>query len=494
MISLRRTLLCLICLVAGATVTAQAQDAPMRTDRTFYGKFGLGLSDYSGDFDPQPFDFNEFKSNNTSGFPWEASAELGYQFSPRFALGTGYRFGNFPRVENAVPGDDSFRHTVMALGRFTAGGASWRLAPYADVGGNATLGGSSTAFGPSGGLGVDIALSQRTSLYAEARSHWTFDDEALDGADTGNAFDAATTLFGAGVKVAFKRPERAPQVLALDGPTTLDAGTPGTYTVTADERASEPVTYRWAFGDGESATGATVEHTFRSPGSYTVSVTASNEAGSASRTLRTTVAPRPARIVALNASPNPATTNQTIRFTSDVAGDDVTRTWDFGDGTTQTGASASHAYEDPGTYTVTLTASNSRGATRESVQMSVEQALASICRQVSDFNAAFFSRNSSVLSSDAENLLRENVEVLSQCPNLEVRVEGFASPLERNADQLAMDRARAVEAFYSERGLDRDRIRVEDGVVLTGQTTKVGGDDQLRRADSTPVPTALGAN
>jgi len=223
-------------------------------------------------------------------------------------------------------------------------------------------------------------------------------------------------------------------------------------------------------------------------------VTASNEAGSASRTRRTTVAPRPARIIALTATPNPATAGQSVRFTSDVAGDSVTRTWDFGDGTTQTGASASHVYGDPGTYTATLTASNSRGSARESVQLTVEQALASICRQVSDFNAAFFSRNSSVLSPDAESLLRENTEVLSQCPNLAVRVEGFASPLERNAEQIATDRARAVEGFYAERGIDRNRIRVEGGGVLTGQTTKVGGNDQLRRAVSTPIPSAIGAN
>lgn len=472
--------------VALTTTSAWAQQQSMRADRAFYAKVGPGFSDYSGDFDPKPFDFNEFDGSGTDGFPWEVSAELGYQFSPGFALGTGYRLGNFPLVENNI-GSNPIRHTAMLMTRYTLGGAVWRLAPYADLGGNLTFGGESVGYGPSGGLGLDLALNERSSIYLESRTHWTFDDEALDGADTGNSFDAATTLLGVGFKYTFAPRERAPQVLALDGPASVETGSAATYTATLAPKATEPVTYRWSFGDGTTGTGATASHTYRRPGTYTVSVDASNSAGTDTRTMQTVAEPRPARIVAMNATPNPATTGQPVAFSSTVEGDDVTRSWDFGDGTTGSGAAPTHTYGDAGTYTATLTASNARGTVSRTTEVKVEQALAAICMTVSDFNIAYFARNASVLTTDAEASLRDNVEVLAQCDNLNVRIEGFATTTERDVDQLAADRARAVGAFYEDNGIAASRIETMGRGAVLGQTSKKGGDSQLRRAVSTPV-------
>ncbi len=46
----------------------------------------------------------------------------------------------------------------------------------------------------------------------------------------------------------------------------------------------------------------------------------------------------------------------------DVAGDTVTISWDFGDGTTGSGSPTTHTYADDGTYTVTVTATDDGGA------------------------------------------------------------------------------------------------------------------------------------
>jgi hypothetical protein len=46
---------------------------------------------------------------------------------------------------------------------------------------------------------------------------------------------------------------------------------------------------------------------------------------------------------------------------TDENGDDITYVWDFGDGTTSTNAVAGHIYSEKGTYTVTMTATDSRG-------------------------------------------------------------------------------------------------------------------------------------
>ena len=58
-----------------------------------------------------------------------------------------------------------------------------------------------------------------------------------------------------------------------DSPTVLGQTT----TLTANILAgSSPITFSWNFGDGETAFGQTVNHTFQATGNYTTIVTASN--------------------------------------------------------------------------------------------------------------------------------------------------------------------------------------------------------------------------
>lgn len=52
-----------------------------------------------------------------------------------------------------------------------------------------------------------------------------------------------------------------------------------TFSTTTEGGAPGPYTYRWNFGDRGTATGATVQHSFRLPGTYRVSVTATDVAG-----------------------------------------------------------------------------------------------------------------------------------------------------------------------------------------------------------------------
>ena len=64
------------------------------------------------------------------------------------------------------------------------------------------------------------------------------------------------------------------------------------------------------------------------------------------------------------ATPNPAQKNESITFTvgaTDSNGDTPNFSWDFGDGTTGSGAQTSHAYPGSGQYTVTLAVTDGHG-------------------------------------------------------------------------------------------------------------------------------------
>jgi outer membrane protein OmpA-like peptidoglycan-associated protein len=143
-------------------------------------------------------------------------------------------------------------------------------------------------------------------------------------------------------------------------------------------------------------------------------------------------------------------------------------------------------FEDAGQYTVELDVSNDVGEDSRSLTVRVNRALPEICTTVSEFNSAFFGRNSSTLTDEAESSLQENADILSQCPNLTVRVEGFAAPGERNAQSLSEDRAQAVADFYSDSDVESNRINTSGEGQVSGVTSKKGGTREYRRADSIP--------
>ncbi|MBV9603605.1 MAG: PKD domain-containing protein [Solirubrobacterales bacterium] len=124
--------------------------------------------------------------------------------------------------------------------------------------------------------------------------------------------------------------------------------------------------YAWNFGDGHSGSGPTPSHTYRTAGAYTVTLTVTDSDGqtnSVSHQLTVTQAQPPRPVFDVNpAVPIP---RQAIAFdgtpSTDPNGGIIAYAWDFGDGTTGTGANPSHAYLAPGTYTVHLTVVDQAG-------------------------------------------------------------------------------------------------------------------------------------
>ena len=489
-------------------LTVDSANAQLRADGTVYLKARVGVNMYMGDRDGNPD--NEIGTWFEDG-GMSFGGELGYagQFGNGplgGSIGLFYLAGDYPMITSNASGvpptidqdnSSTWRHTGALLGRLHFL-YNKRISPYIQLGAGMTFGemnGSwESGFTPMAGLGFDIALTDRFGLFIESNLIASIDDAALDLSDAEDDMDWLGFL-GGGLRLNFRSPFTAVQVLALECPTELQVGETATLSASSNlDRATPPVEFRWNFGDGTTATGEVATHSFSTAGTYTVNFTASNQGGRGTSTRSCTVTvvrpPEPAEIVTVNASPQNFDVCQptTVQFSANVRGDTpIDYAWDFGDGETGTGANPTHTYSEAGTYTVTLTASNESGQTSRTLTVRAEECIPAICTEITEMNSAFFARNASTLSSEARAALQENVEILLECSNLSARIEGYASPGERNPQQLSEDRARAVEQFYLDAGVPANRLDVTGRGQVTGTTTKKEGTSQYRRVDTIPV-------
>jgi PKD repeat protein len=133
--------------------------------------------------------------------------------------------------------------------------------------------------------------------------------------------------------------------------------------------SSQIVNYSWSFGDGSSGSGRTASHIFRAIGSFSVTLTVTNNRGlSASATQVVAVGTLGSLSAAFTFSPSPAVAGDTLFFnaaTSTAApGHAIVKyDWSWGDGlfAPNGGSLPSHLYPLPGTFTVTLTVTDDTG-------------------------------------------------------------------------------------------------------------------------------------
>jgi len=118
--------------------------------------------------------------------------------------------------------------------------------------------------------------------------------------------------------------------------------------------------YVWNFGDGNTSTQPNPSHTYTTADSFTVSLTA--ELGTCDSTFSETVLVYPAVNAAFTANPLVSFNDSSapVIFTN-LSTNSTVWNWYFGDTYSSNLQSPSHIYKTPGTYSVTLVASNQFG-------------------------------------------------------------------------------------------------------------------------------------
>lgn len=129
------------------------------------------------------------------------------------------------------------------------------------------------------------------------------------------------------------------------------------HTVNFINNSSGASTFFWDFGDGNTLNTTdnidTVSHTFITPGTYTVTLHASN--GCSDTTATETVNAYPVPDAQFTANRFAACLGDTIRFTNLSTGA-TSYEWEFGDGNVSTLTNPTHIYATPGVYRVLLRA------------------------------------------------------------------------------------------------------------------------------------------
>ncbi len=138
-----------------------------------------------------------------------------------------------------------------------------------------------------------------------------------------------------------------------------------------DTSTGNPVSWLWDFGDGTTSNLQSPGHSYAGPGTFTITLTVTNPAGSASSSqvlgISGTLVPNFTKIVSGIVAP------VTANFTDTSTGTITAWLWNFGDGTTSALRNPlAKTYNVAGNFTVTLTVTDAAGSAATSQVVNVQ--------------------------------------------------------------------------------------------------------------------------
>ncbi|MCC5949121.1 MAG: PKD domain-containing protein, partial [Nitriliruptoraceae bacterium] len=247
---------------------------------------------------------------------------------------------------------------------------------------------ASTAFDPDGDeLTLRWNIAGIRTVDDETSITHTFETPGTYGvslvADDGELWDQAVQWITVMPPDVGPDPANQPPV-ALFTPQFVDEVGPvtQTFTSTSFDPDGDELTHTWYFGDGQVLTGPVVTRTFEPGFIMSVLLVVADEGGLTGQAAGEVTSrhaagdpdPNSPPVASFDATPTTGTAPLEVQFTStstDPDGDELTHTWNFGDGQTAEGESVSHVYATPGTYLATLVVDDGRASRLASQQIVV---------------------------------------------------------------------------------------------------------------------------
>jgi PKD repeat protein len=117
--------------------------------------------------------------------------------------------------------------------------------------------------------------------------------------------------------------------------------------------------YQWSFGDGASGTGRIASHQYHDPGTFAATLTVTDDLGRSATVSQSISLSATAPTAAFVFSPTTPLVGEAVSFNGQASKAALGRAiafydWDFGDGTSGSGATPQHAFNQARTFNVTL--------------------------------------------------------------------------------------------------------------------------------------------
>jgi gliding motility-associated-like protein len=165
-----------------------------------------------------------------------------------------------------------------------------------------------------------------------------------------------------------------PLYITVNGPTAnFGSSVPGTCLMSSinflDSSATDGrhpiVKWIWNYGDGitDTLTSGPFQHSYSTPGIYTVTLTVIDNSGCSNRIVKTNLLTISQPHALFNTLDTTTCPNRDVRFTSTSTGPGLTYLWNFGDGTTSTAQNPVHHYLADGNFSVKLVIVDMYGCT-----------------------------------------------------------------------------------------------------------------------------------
>jgi len=442
------------------------------SSRFSLGVEGSWMKTYAADLSGKPGDGAGASLDKIDGGLQQRGTVIGligeYQFSkdgkwaPYFDLGAGMYFWKWTDADgNTVMSDDA--EIDNPLGGLSA-------VPDVDQAGNPYELKDQELY-LMAGLGLDYYASDLISIGLGVKfrylTHVFTDytgDQDIVGSDPGQ-LDLPSGIVEGLLGLTFHFGGKCPQMSGTGSASATSGAPPMDVQFESSATGGCPeYTYAWNFGDGATSTEANPKHTYDKVGTYSPSLTIKDAKGNAAMANVSSITVNcPPMSASATGNPTSGGAPLTITFKGMADGGcpPFTYNWDFGDGGTGTEQNPTRDYAIQGAYPVTLTVTDSKGASaKATVPVTVSSPLVPTTKKSVVLEGVGFTSNRSTLLPESEKVLDNVAEILLANPDVNVEIGGHTDSQGSDAYNMKLSDARAnvVRNYLIKKGVPATRL------------------------------------